>query len=446
MIRILDSLMVSFLILLIVPQGLQAQEKLSLSTEEVEALRERLEAQEAQLRQLRESLQRQEKLIEQQQRLLEALQRKLESGNAVNSTLATQERPGAARQVKPEEEKTLARPAPRPPQNVEAGYGKIRFNGVLQGWYTAGNGGFRDTFRLRRAQFRFSGEITPQVKWTMMIDAAKALAVNNTFTTINGTRVATETSINQVSRMLQDAYITLDYIKNVRIDVGQFKVPMGLEMQTSGTALDTVERALFTSDRTRPGSFGTARDIGVRLSGPLTAHADYQLALLNGSGEHQNDADRNDQKALSGRLILRPPVLAGLQIGASGVWGNGTRPDRPRRDRLGGEMLLARGPFKFQSELMTGKDNDFHRMGYYAHFGYKLNPKLEAIFRFDVFDPDTRRETNANNVTERDYVAGFNYFITENRVKLQANYVRRTFHNAIAPARHLLLVNLQTSW
>jgi hypothetical protein len=96
------------------------------------------------------------------------------------------------------------------------------------------------------------------------------------------------------------------------------------------------------------------------------------------------------------------------------VWGgNGVRPDRPRRDRLGGEVLYARGPFKFKSEVMSAKDADLHRLGYYTHFGYKLRPKVEAIFRVDAFDPDTRFETSSSNVTERDYIAGFNYFITD---------------------------------
>jgi len=128
------------------------------------------------------------------------------------------------------------------------------------------------------------------------------------------------------------------------------------------------------------------------------------------------------------------------------VWGNGARFDRPRRDRLGGEVLFVRGALKLKGEFMTGKDGDITRQGYYAHLGYRLASKIEGIFRFDSWDPNTRLETNALNVTERDYVAGFNYFIKENQIKFQLNYLRKTFTHHILPSRNVLVLNLQTSW
>jgi len=53
---------------------------------------------------------------------------------------------------------------------------------------------------------------------------------------------------------------------------------------------------------------------------------------------------------------------------------------------------------------------------------------------------------SALNVTERDYIAGFNYQVKENQVKFQFNYLRKTFANGIVPSRNLFLANLQTSW
>jgi hypothetical protein len=95
---------------------------------------------------------------------------------------------------------------------------------------------------------------------------------------------------------------------------------------------------------------------------------------------------------------------------------------------------------------MMGIDGDIHRYGYYAHFGYRLQPKLEAIFRYDVFDPNTGSEATALSVTERDYIGGLNYYIHENNLKLQVNYLRKTFANSITPSRDVVLVNLQTAW
>jgi hypothetical protein len=95
---------------------------------------------------------------------------------------------------------------------------------------------------------------------------------------------------------------------------------------------------------------------------------------------------------------------------------------------------------------MTGKDGPLQRQGFYAHFAYHFSPKWEGILRLDSWDPDTRRQTNAADVTERDYVAGFNYFITESHVKFQFNYLRKTFANGIVAPRNLAVLKLQTWW
>jgi hypothetical protein len=83
---------------------------------------------------------------------------------------------------------------------------------------------------------------------------------------------------------------------------------------------------------------------------------------------------------------------------------------------------------------------------YYGHFGYRLKPKVEGIVRFDSWDPDTAREFNSSNVTECDYIAGFNYYLKENQVKLQFNYQHKTFAHGIVASRNVWLFNLQTSW
>lgn len=453
MIRTLNLLLVGLLFLIVVPGRVGAQDKTISSRQtagDVESLREKLQEQESQINQLKETSQRQAALIEKQQRLLETLQQRIEATSTATIATAGSDATISAAQPKSQpnaaETKPAAAPAPKPPSAVEAGYGKIKFNGLLQGWYAAGNGGSRDTFRIRRAELKFSGQITPKAKWSVMIDPAKALSVNNTYTTINGTRVVTDSSVNQASRVLQDAFITLEYIKNVSIDVGQYKIPLGLEGLQSSATLETVDRALFSSDRARGGGLSDVRDLGVTIRGLLGKNFDYQLGFFNGTGENQNDFDKNDQKAVIGRLVVRPPFIKGLQIGGSGAWSNGRQGDRPRRDRLGAELLYRRDRFLAKSEVMTGEDGDLHRLGYYTLFGYRITPKVEGVFRFDSWDPDTRLETYPANVTERDYVVGVNYHVTESKLKLQLNYLRKTFANGILPARNLVLVNLQTAW
>ena len=427
--RNFNLLMISLLLVsLSGPVSAQQQEPARAQPDQVEGLRQKLEEQEAILKRLEEALKGQADLIQQQRTEVEEMRQKMT-------------------QVAPAPSVTVAKIDPQTKPLVESGFGSIKVNGLIQGWFTSGNGGLRDTFRIRRTELKFTGQVSPKVKWTLMVDPSKALAINNTFTTVDGRQVVSGSSINQGSRILQDAFITYAYNKRVNVNVGQFKIPLGMEGLQSSAALDVVERTLFASDRARGGNFSDVRDLGVMVYGPLSKTVDYQVGFFNSSGETQNDVDKNDQKAVAGRLVTRPAFAKGLQIGGSGAWsGNGSRGDRPRRDRLGAEMLYVHDRFSFKSELMAGSDGDIHRRGYYTHFGYKVTPKLQAVVRYDTWDPNTRLEGSAADVTERDFITGFNYQILENNVKFQANYVRKTFTDGITASRNVFTLNLQTSW
>lgn len=439
MIRIIGLLLISASVLFVAPTIVCAQSSAPAPTSD---LSKKLDDQQAQIDQLKETLLRQAELIEQQRRQVESLQQKLAQPAEANEPVAAT----AIKEPVVEKSATTAEHLPsQPARRVDAG-SPIKFNGLLQAWFASGNSSFRDTFRVRRAELKFTGEVTPRLKWTIMIDPSKALGLNNTYSTINGARVLNDTSVNHATRILQDAFITFDYSKRVHVNVGQFKVPLSLEGLQSSAKLDTVERALFISDRTRGGNYGDVRDLGVMVYGSLGSRVDYQVGFFNGGGENQNDVDKNDQKAVGGRFVARPSIVKGLQLGFSGAWSGSDRPDRARRDRLGAELLFVRGKLTLKSELMTGADTTLHRRGYYLHAGYRLKPKFEPVFRIDVWDPNTRVETDAANITETDYITGFNYYLIENSTKLQFNYIRKTFAGNILPAKNLVLMNLQTSW
>lgn len=319
--------------------------------------------------------------------------------------------------------------APASPPPAPAPTPTVKFGGLIQGWYAAGDAGFSDTFRIRRAELKVTGELAKKYGWVLMIDPAKSLAVNS------GT-------VNQASRVLQDAFITVAVPHGATLQVGQYRVPLSREGLEPAAALDTVERALFLSDRARGGNYGDIRDIGVSLRGTLGGRYDYNVGVFNGSGESQNDTDREDRKALIGRFGAQMP--GGLRIGASGAWG-GTDTTGSRRNRLGGELLYLRGPLKLAAELMTGTDGLLDRRGYYLHAGYRFRPRLEGIVRVDGWDPDTSRNTGLATSNETDYTIGLNYnpFAT---LRLQANAVHKVFSDNALGSRNLVLVNLQTSW
>ena len=415
------------------------------STDELAQLKKKVEEQERQVKLLKELIDKQNAMAEAQQKQIDELLKRSEPNAANAKPAANQSETKPVPPTQSADVKPTPTATPKPVNNVEAGFGKIKFNGLIQGWYSAGNG-VNNSFRFRRAEMKFSGQLLPKVKWTIMIDPAKALSVNTTSSTVNGTPVITSVSPNQASKILQDAFFTLTYLKDVNIDIGQYKIPLTLEGLQSSSALDTVERALFMSDRGRGGGLGDIRDFGVQFSGPLGKNFNYQIGVFNGVGENQNAADGNQEKAVIGRFIVRPPFVKGLQLGVSGAWSNYDRVANPRRDRFGGELLYSNKKVKFKSEVMGAVDGDLHRLGFYSHLGYRITPKLEAIFRIDGFDPDRRRETSSSNVFELDYVGGFNYYFSENNFKFQLNYIRKTFNNRIQSPRNLFVANLQTAW
>lgn len=435
------SIFLSILLCVFSFQNVRAQD--ASQPDDLEKLRKKVEEQERQVREMRELIEKQSAIVQAQQKQIDELLRRSEQ-----SASKTNPAPAEAKVVPPTQAAEV-KPTPKPPEkqanNVEAGFGKIRFTGLIQGWYQAGNG-INNSLRFRRAQLRFTGQLLPKVRWTVMIDPSRALSVNTTTTTIGGIPVITSISPNQASRIFQEAVISLSYIKDVNIDIGQFKIPLSQEGLQSSSALDTVERALFLTDRIRGGGLGDVRDFGVQFSGPLGKDFNYQIGVFNGVGETQNALDSNQGKALVGRFVVRPPFVKGLQLGISGAWSNFERLSNTRRDRLGGEFLYANKKVRIKTEVMGAADGDFRRLGFYSHVGYRITPKLEAIFRVDGFDPDRRRETNALNVFELDYVTGFNYNFSQNNFKFQLNYVRKTFNNGILPSRNLFLANIQTAW
>jgi hypothetical protein len=237
-------------------------------------------------------------------------------------------------------------------------------------WYAQGDGGFLSTFRVRRAEIKLTGDASSRARWTLAVDAARALTTTSATTDVGGTSVVTGTAVNQGSRLLLDAFLALALPGRLELDVGQFKLPIGLEGGVqSPVVLETVERAMYTSDRARGGNYGDARDVGVLLRAPSGRDVDLSVGVFNGMGESQNDTDRNRQKAIVGRAVARLPFLRPLALGASGAWNTRSDADSARHQRAGVDARLALGGLLLKSEYMGGRDGQRRGAGWYGHVG-----------------------------------------------------------------------------
>lgn len=335
---------------------------------------------------------------------------------------------------------------------VTSGFGKVTFGGLLQVWYQENAPTVDRTFRIRRTELRLSGTVARRARWTVMIDPSRALGLIQDSTIVNDSIVVPTAEVNQASRILQDAYISIDFGQSFHLDAGQRKVPLSREGLQSSAELKTVERALMFSNRGRGGDLADVRDIGIMAYGRVTPRVDYQVGIFNGLGENQNNVATKDALAGAARVVVRPGV-PGLQFGASG--GVNGRPDADARrilpfdprNRLGVDGYFQRGRWTAQSELMVGRDDEQTRLGTYALAAYRISPLVEGVARVDFFDPDSSGGDNTSTAYEQlDFMLGVNVYLIENRLKFQANAVASTFGDGGPDSRLTLLLNFQASW
>jgi phosphate-selective porin OprO and OprP len=126
--------------------------------------------------------------------------------------------------------------------------------------------------------------------------------------------------------VLQDAWLDFKPSPKLRVRVGKYKSPVGLERLQSATAINFVERAF-------PTAIVPNRDVGIQVHGDLAGGVvSYAAALLDGAPDGGSvDSDLNDSKDLAGRLFISPfkkgsSALKDLGFGISGTTGKQTGP------------------------------------------------------------------------------------------------------------------------
>ena len=83
--------------------------------------------------------------------------------------------------------------------------------------------------------------------------------------------------------------------------------------------------------------------------------------------------------------------------------------------------------------------------GMYVLAGWTIK-SVKFVTRFDAWDPNTRAESTAADVIERDYLAGLTWVIPASRLKLQTAVVRKTWTRDVSAPVTQALTQLQASW
>jgi len=247
-----------------------------------------------------------------------------------------------------------------------------------------------------------------------------------------------------IPEIIQDAYVGYDF-GGARVQVGQFKAPVGMDYATSAAKLDITKRGLDTGlvlnrvagamVSAEAGGFGI--DVGVfnpaERSGSVTA-------------ERTGHGIPGDQYAWAGRLRYRLGswLYAELSGGASQVNGDvittARNRDYPGADYRVVDLGLRWQPTAnttFKAEYIEGS-NVRNRAGddefvYYLHAGYRFSPHLEGVVRhyYAEFSPGAepvgggqRGQTEPTRLTNT--IVGVNLFANPDKpyeARLQLNYV-----------------------
>jgi len=277
------------------------------------------------------------------------------------------------------------------------------------------------TFKVAKGRLRWSGFMySPMFAYVIQLEVADPNNPKN-----NGSK---DTS-------LKDFAIDIKHYEDVKVRIGQFKVPFNRQQMAFFGDLQFVDTSLaskkFNANQTN------ARDIGIMMSG---AHDEgklqYFVGLFNGNGINQ-EKDNDSSKYLTvGRIVFNPlgkmsisesdvantekPLLS---VGAAYAYDAGNM-DGDGANRGSAKTLGLEFAFKHQGKSVQGEyyfrndSRNFDADGAYLQGGIFLVPeKVEIAARYAHYSPDT-----PTSLDEEEIMGGVNIFFAGHRRKLQIDF------------------------
>jgi len=294
--------------------------------------------------------------------------------------------------------------------NIFIGSRALQISGLVQARYQGfAQSGVNDAFDLHRARLDAKGNITDQ--WSYEV-----------YTEFAGTT------------KLLDAYTAYKFADFLKLQAGQFKVPLGYESLVGDAQLDFIDRsqvveALAGRSKDVIGN-QNGRDLGIQVSGSFVKLNDqylfdYTFGVFNGAG-YDVTTDNNNHKDLAARLGIHP--VKGLDLGGSLYEGEDIpaattkvpNPITQARNRYGFDARYVTGPFSITAEYLHGTDASVHRDGWYAQAGYFVIPQVQLVAKYDTYDPSKTVTTDRSTI----YNGGVN-FVFNKWTRLAVDYLYR---------------------
>jgi hypothetical protein len=177
-------------------------------------------------------------------------------------------------------------------------------------------------------------------------------------------------------------------------------------------------------------------------------YGSFSIGIFNGSGYHA--AEKNNNKALEGRITIRPlpDVLPGLQFSYFGIYGKGNVADNPPDWYVNTLYVSYEAPlytltFTYARDkgCQSGKDeNNKQGFSWFARVKMPFNPKIELIGRYDIWD----NNLDQTGDIERRVITGISYRLYKNNLVL-LDY-ERLFKEGNQPDDYFIQTVLQISF
>lgn len=248
-------------------------------------------------------------------------------------------------------------------------------------------------------------------------------------------RFAPQHNHNFFQYLPSNIYIANTAIPHNTVIFGYTRAATGYEASKSSTIIPMISRSQISR------YFGNTRHVGARVKG------NYSLLEYDIGGYSSDTYFRKflPGAEFAGWLTLKP---LGKTDGKYGRMKLGTGLTSGQND-LSYTVLGAYASYEYKNlyaNFEWGKADGYNGSkgissnkaeGFYTTLGYRITPKLQAVARYDQYEPD---KENSKEM-KREYSCGFNYFIKGQALKVMLNYV--FCQNDIARDSHRIILGTQ---
>ena len=298
----------------------------------------------------------------------------------------------------------------------------LRLSGYLQGGYRWDqNAEPSNTFYLHRARLSLTGDAAKdKIDYRLQVDMAG-------------------------SPKICDLYFRYKPLKELNLELGQFKIPFSYENENCGpTTVEFIEYSYITTYLARNnGAYdgingATGRDIGFQLYGNIFEREGYSIlrynvGVFNGSGI--NVKDHNSSKDFIARLIVTP--FKGFSVSGSYMYAetkfDGKNYMKSPRFALG--AWYEDGTWIARSEYVHANFDNTCTDSFYALAGYNFKQPWSLYARYEFI------KDNAN-IMDKDRIQIGTAYKPFKFLRLQANLNYEINHLAPTPHRNSLGFNL----